>query len=80
MDLDEYLRCGLDEETNAVLSAAQRWRDDPNTDHVIALRDAIDALARAYVAFGEAVEEFKAGDGEPSELVHGRIVRKKDHG
>ncbi len=80
-DLDEYRRCGLHEDVNAVLSAAQRWRDDPSTDSVLALREAIDALARAYVDFGNAVDEYKGLPDEPSVLDHGGIVRKeKKHG
>ncbi len=76
MTLDEYTRFGLQEQVGAILSAAQRWRDDPSTDHVIALRDAIDALARAYVAFGEAVEEFKGLPDEPAEIEGGTVVGK----
>ncbi len=76
MDMDQYLRGGLDEQVNAVLSAATRWRDDPTTNHVMALREAIDALAGAYVAFGEAVDEFKALPDEPAVIEGGTVVGK----
>lgn len=76
-DFDEYLRAGLHEETNAVLSAAQRWRADLSTTNVLALRDAIDALADAYVAWNSKVEEFMSEDGDGVELRGGLISRKE---
>ncbi len=76
-DLDEYRRAGLHEDVDAVLAAAQHWRDDPTTEHVLALREAIDALARAYVRFGDTVDEYKESDGTPAEIKHGNIVREK---
>lgn len=76
MDLDQYLRCGLHEEVAAVLHAAKRWASaDASETKCERLRDAVDALADAYVAFGEAVEQFKAGPDEPSKLAHGRIAK-----
>ena len=77
-DLDEYRRAGLHEDVDAVLSAAQRWRDDPSTNHVMAIREAIDALAGAYVDFNAAVEDFKGLPDEPAEItcVKGRVGRR----
>ncbi len=76
IDLDTYLRAGLNEETTAVLSAATRWRDDPTTNHVMALREAIDALAGAYVDWTRAVDDFKALPDEPALIEGGMVVGK----
>ena len=75
IDLDEYRRAGLDEDVDAVLAAATRWRDDPTTNNVMALREAIDALAVEFVAFNEAVDEYaQPDDRAPGELRGGKIV------
>ena len=76
MDLDQYLRAGLHEPADAVLSAATRWRDAPTTNHVLALREAIDALAGAYVDFNAAVEEFMGLPDVPAVIEGGMVVGK----
>lgn len=74
IDLDEYLRADLHEPVTAVLAAARGWRSDPSTDHVLALRDAIDALARDYVTFMDAADKYMSEDGEAAEIRGGSIT------
>ena len=69
MDLDQYLRAGLHEQVAAVIHTAQRWHESPSSiTRMDSMNAAIEALADAYVAFNDAVEEFKDGPDEPSEI------------
>lgn len=68
MDLDQYIRAGLDSEVSAVLEAAKAWRDRPCDKTNLALRGATDQLAAAQVRWEKAVEEYKGSNGEPAKL------------
>lgn len=65
IELDQYLRAGLDELVNDVIHAATRWRDNATEARATRLREAIDALAEGYVGFDELVEDFYESDGTP---------------
>lgn len=68
MDLDQYIRAGLETEVEAVLDTAKEWRGRPSDQTSLALKGATDRLAAAWVQWEQAVEEFKGGNGTPAKL------------